>query len=196
MIYLPEADFNIEDFLKAIESKLKEKINIIVCVSEGIKDENGKLICEYNGNVEEDIFGHKNLTGCGKYLENVVKEKFNIKTRSVELNVMQRCSATNASLTDVNEAVDTAKFGLRMALQGKTAKMICSNRVDDERYIIKYYCVDIGHVCNQEKLFPVKWIIGNDTDIHADFIKYTTPLIEGDVEIEKKDGLPVFCYRK
>lgn len=196
LIYLPEVDFNIENFLKVIESKLKEIVNVVICVSEGIKDENGKLICEYNGNAEEDIFGHKNLTGCGKYLENIVKEKINIKTRSIELNVIQRCSATNASLTDINEAVDTGKFGLRMALQGETAKMVCSSRVNDEKYKIKYYCVDVGYVCNQEKLFPLNWIIGNGTDIHADFSKYATPLIEGDVEIEKKDGLPIFCYRK
>ena len=196
LIYLPEVNFNIEKFLKDIESKLKEKINLVICVSEGIKDKNGKLICEYSGDAEEDIFGHKNLTGCGKYLANIVKEKFNIKARSIELNVMQRCSAVTASLTDINEAVEIGEFGMKMALEGETGKMICSNRINDKIYMLKYYCVDVGYVCNQEKLFPVNWIIENGTDIHADFLKYVIPLIEGDVHIEKKDGLPIFCYRK
>ena len=196
LIYLPEVAFNIEDFLNSIENQLKEKINVIVCVSEGIKDENGTLICEYDGSVEEDIFGHKNLTGCGKYLEKIVKEKLNIKTRSIELNVTQRCSSTNVSLTDVNEAIDTGKVGVKMALQGKTAKMICTNRENDEVYSIKYHSVDVENICNKEKVFPINWIICNGTDISDNFIKYATPLIEGDVQIEKKNGVPIFCYRK
>lgn len=196
LIYLPELDFDIETFIKSVESKLKEKTNIVVCVSEGIKDENGKLICEYTGNLKEDVFGHKNLTGCGKFIENLVKERLNVKTRSIELNVMQRCSANDISLTDINEAVEAGKFGVKMALEGESAKMVCLNRKNDEGYIIRYYGVDVGYVCNQEKLFPTKWIIGNGTNIHVDFVKYATPLIEGDVKIEKKNGLPIFCYRK
>lgn len=196
LIYLPEVCFNTEVFLKSIEKKLKEKTNIVVCVSEGIKDENGKFICEYNGSVEKDIFGHKNLTGCGKVLEKIIKEKFNIKTRSIELNVMQRCSAINASLTDVNEAVNLGAFGVKLSLEGETGKMICMSRIKNKKYSINYECVDVGYVCNQEKLFPKKWIINNGTDIHPDFIDYITPLIEGEVNIERKDGLPTFCYRK
>lgn len=196
LIHLPEVYFNIEGFLKSIEEKLKEKKNIVVCVSEGIKDENGKFICEYNGDIEKDIFGHKNLTGCGKILEKIVKERLNIKTRSIELNVMQRCTVTNACLTDINEAVNSGRFGVKLSLNGETAKMICFNRIDNEKYMINYKYVDVGYVCNQEKLFPKNWIIGNNTDIHYDFINYVTPLIEGEVNIERKDGLPVFCYRK
>lgn len=131
-----------------------------------------------------------------KFWKKIVKERLNIKTRSIELNVMQRCTVTNASLTDINEAVNSGRFGVKLSLNGETAKMICFNRIDNEKYMINYKYVDVGYVCNQEKLFPKNWIIGNNTDIHYDFINYVTPLIEGEVNIERKDGLPVFCYRK
>ena len=44
------------------------------------------------------------LAGCGKILENYVRNQFGVKVRSVELNVNQRCSGLTVSGTDLNEA--------------------------------------------------------------------------------------------
>ena len=54
--------------------------------------------------VGTDSFGHKMLAGCGKYLENLVRNRLGVKARSVELNVSQRCSASMISATDQQEA--------------------------------------------------------------------------------------------
>ena len=43
------------------------------------------------------------LAGCGKILENYVRNQFGVKVRSVELNVNQRCSGLTVSATDLNE---------------------------------------------------------------------------------------------
>ncbi|WP_055069945.1 hypothetical protein [Clostridium massiliamazoniense] len=61
---------------------MKEDKNIVVCVSENIRDNNGKFICEYNGSLNKDIFSHKNLTVYAKYLETIIKDRLKIKTRS------------------------------------------------------------------------------------------------------------------
>lgn len=57
-----------------------------------------------------DTFGHKMLTGSGKYLENLVKEKLGVKVRSIELNVNQRCSSSMISATDQEEAIQGRNF--------------------------------------------------------------------------------------
>ena len=75
LIYLPEVAFNQEDFIEKVKHSLETTTNLIVCVSEGIHDGNGTFICEYASDVGVDTFGHKMLTGSGKYLENLVKEK-------------------------------------------------------------------------------------------------------------------------
>ena len=62
-----------EEFIPEVETALKDTPNLVVCISEGIRDKNGTFICEYSSEVGTDTFGHKMLTGSGKYLENLVK---------------------------------------------------------------------------------------------------------------------------
>ena len=90
LIYLPETDFDQEAFLAKVETCFEKNPNVIVCVSEGIHDQEGTFICEYDNSVGTDTFGHKMLAGCGKYLENLVRNRLGVKARSVELNVSQR----------------------------------------------------------------------------------------------------------
>ena len=85
-----ETAFDQEEFLKAVENSFEKNCNVIVCVSEGIHDDKGTFICEYDNSVGTDTFGHKMLAGCGKYLENLVRNRLGVKARSVELNVSQR----------------------------------------------------------------------------------------------------------
>ena len=94
LIYLPEVAFSPDAFIEKVKEKLTKTSNLVVCISEGINDGNGTFVCELASDVGTDTFGHKMLTGSGKYLENLVKEKLGIKVRSVELNVCQRCSSS------------------------------------------------------------------------------------------------------
>ena len=105
LIYLPETAFDPERFIEDAAKAMEKVSNIVVCVSEGIHDGKGTFICELASDVGVDTFGHKMLTGSGKYLENLVKEKLGVKVRSIELNVSQRCSSSMLSGTDLKEAV-------------------------------------------------------------------------------------------
>ena len=105
LIYLPESAFNTDTFIEDVKKALEHTSNLVVCVSEGINDGNGTFICELASDVGVDTFGHKMLTGSGKYLENLVKEKLGVKVRSIELNVNQRCSSSMISATDQEEAI-------------------------------------------------------------------------------------------
>ncbi len=82
LIYLPETAFDQEAFLKKVEECFEKTPNVIVCVSEGIHDDKGTFICEYDNHVGTDTFGHKMLAGCGKYLENLVRNRLGVKARS------------------------------------------------------------------------------------------------------------------
>ena len=124
LIYLPEVVFNQEEFLEKVKKALETTPNLVVCVSEGINDGNGTFICEFASDVGVDTFGHKMLTGSGKYLENLIKEKLGVKVRSVELNVSQRCSSSCLSKTDLDEADHSGAFAVNAALNGETGKMI------------------------------------------------------------------------
>ncbi len=196
LIYLPEVSFDPEAFLNTVTERLTDTKNLVVCISEGIHDESGKLICEYDNNVGMDAFGHKMLAGSGKYLENLVRNRLGIKARSVELNVCQRCSSAHLSRTDLTEAVQSGRFGVRAALLGRTKIMVNFHRDNDQPYAISYGTTDVEEVCNQVKTVPRKWITGDGCDIDDAFLTYARPLIQGHVEVPQEDGLPKFAYRK
>ena len=194
LIYLPEVAFNQETFIEKVKTALETTPNLVVCISEGINDGNGTFVCELASDVGVDTFGHKMLTGSGKYLENLVKERLGVKVRSIELNVCQRCSSSMLSKTDQKEAIASGAYGVTCALKGETGKMIAFNRTED--YRIDYVTEDVNLICNQEKTVPLEWITNDGSDIGEEFIHYATPLIQGDVSVPSENGLPKFAFRK
>lgn len=196
LVYLPESAFDFRSFARDLTQALRRRPNVVVCVSEGICDSSGRLICEYNDDAKLDNFGHKMLTGCGKVLENFVHNHFGIKARSVELNVSQRCSALISSATDIEEAALAGAFGVRAVLRGESGKMVSFNRVSDHPYKMECSLVDVNQVCNREKPFPRQWITNHGTDIGPEFISYALPLIQGELTRPMSQGLPVYAYRK
>ena len=196
LIYLPEVAFSPDAFIEKIKEKLTKTSNLVVCISEGINDGNGTFVCELASDVGTDTFGHKMLTGSGKYLENLVKEKLGIKVRSVELNVCQRCSSSCLSATDLDEAAASGRFAVSAALDGETGKMINFIRKSDDPYILEFGTADVNEICNKEKAVPEEWITKDGSDIGDEFITYARPLIQGSVEVPMKDGLPYFAFRK
>lgn len=196
LIYLPETDFDRDAFIEKVRTSLETTPNLVVCISEGIHDNTGTFICEYSNDVGTDTFGHKMLTGSGKYLENLVKERLGVKVRSVELNVCQRCSSSMLSKTDQKEAIASGAYGVKAALNGASGKMVAFERLDGDDYQIDYVLKDVNVICNQEKCVPATWITADGSDVTEDFIRYARPLIQGEVTVPTENGVPKFAYRK
>ena len=196
LIYLPEVAFDQDAFIEKVKECLKTTPNLVVCISEGINDGKGTFICEYASDVGIDNFGHKMLTGSGKYLENLVKEKIGIKVRSIELNVCQRCSCAHLARVDLDEAVNAGIYAVHAALEGATGKMITFVRNKSVPYELSYGTADVNIICNKERPVPAEWIINEGSDISDAFIDYARPLTQGYVELPTKNGIPLFAYRR
>ena len=78
--------------------------NLLIAVSEGIRDENGTYLSEQTPGNRPDRFGHRDIAGTGGVLAQIVRNELGCKTRSLELNLMQRCAAHLASRTDLSES--------------------------------------------------------------------------------------------
>lgn len=196
LIYLPEVPFELESFYHDLEEAFKKNPDVIVCVSEGIADSSGNFICEYSDAAKTDSFGHKMLTGCGKVLENFVRNQFHVKVRSIELNVNQRCSGMMTSMTDVEEAAMAGMEGVRAALAGETGKMITIKRIGSAPYESACCTADVTLISNQEKKVPREWINEKGNDIKEEFLAYVLPLVQGEPERIMENGLPKYLYRK
>ncbi len=190
LIYLPEVPFDTEDFLLDIKRLLFERNNVIVAVSEGIRDASGNYISASEGTV--DSFGHSQLSGAGKTLEFLVKEKLGVKVRSVELNVLQRCAAHLASKTDLDESVSLGKKAVALSEEGVTASMVTMNRVSNAPYTIEYGYAEIKNIANEAKSVPTDWITPAGNDVTQELVDYLTPLIQGESQVSYENGLPVY----
>ena len=189
-IYLPEVAFNKDKFLDDIRHALEIKNNVIVAVSEGIKDEEGNYVTA--SVAAADQFGHQQLSGAGKALEFLVKENIGVKVRSVEINVLQRCAAHMASRTDIDESFNQGAYGVKLAMAGETASMVCLERVSNAPYEIKYTHAAIAGIANEAKSVPREWINEEGNDIKPELIEYLKPLIQGEADIKYNDGLPSY----
>ena len=190
LIYLPEVAFSSEEFLSEVRRLVKEKHQVIVAVSEGIKDENGEYLSAKSATV--DGFGHAQLSGTGKYLEELVKNEIGCKVRSVELNVLQRCAAHTSSLTDIEEAFLLGKEAVRKAAEGHTSKMVILTRTSNAPYTVEYGTIDVAEVANHEKKIPREWINEDGNDVTEELVEYIRPLIMGEPEIPYVNGIPQY----
>lgn len=190
LIYLCEREFSKEDFIRDVKELLVRKPDVLVTVSEGIKDKYGKYISHKTSSKSVDSFGHKQIAGAAKVLEKFIIDSIGCKTRTVELSLMQRASAHIASDTDVNESVQLGHKALTCALNGETGKMAAIKRLGDEPYRIEYVSVPVEMVANHEKKVPAQWITENGYNVTEEMITYLKPLIQGETQIKYENGIP------
>ena len=190
LIYLPEVAFDPETFLESIKEIQKDHPAVLVAVSEGIRFADGRYVGEGLGGRKVDAFGHVALSGAGRVLEDLVKEKIGCKVRSIELNLPQRCAAHVASKTDIDESVGVGSAAVKAAIEGKTAVMMTINRRAGEEYTSYFDSADIAGIANGVKQVPREYITPDGNQITDECKKYLAPLIMGEVFPEYENGLP------
>lgn len=197
LIYLEERTFNMERFLDDVRERLKDNTSVMVAVSEGVHDENGKFICEQNqADREVDVFGHTMLTGTGKVLEIAVKNNIGCKVRSIELNLLQRCASHVMSKIDIQESQELGAYAVKYAVEGVSGEMSSLVRKQTAPYEVDYVSVDISRVANKEKKVPAEWINEEGNGVTKDMIDYLKPLIQGEISNLYVDGVPQYMLLK
>lgn len=189
LIYLPECTFSNEKFIDDVKEQMSKHKTVIVAVSEGMKADNGGYAAEAFQSGTDDAFGHRYLSGIGKYLETLVREQIGCKVRSVELNIMQRCAAHIASKTDIEEAFRIGGDALKAGLNGETGKMMAFKRASENPYFCSVVSVDVDNVANQEKKIPAEWINKKRNNVSDEACDYFLPLIQGELIAPMKNGM-------
>lgn len=196
LIYLPELAFDLEKFSTKIKKLMEKKMSVVVAVSEGIKLEDGRYVCELGTGVDfVDAFGHKQLAGTASYLANFVAGEVGCKTRAIELSTLQRAASHLASRVDILEAYQVGGAAVKAADEGDSGKMVVIERFSDDPYQSGTEVKDVHKIANGEKLVPRNWVNQEGTYVTEEFITYVKPLIQGDVSPVMVDGIPRHLYR-
>ena len=196
LIYLPEVDFDMDKFLADVKRVYNEKGNCMVAVSEGIHYADGSFVSEAKTSAT-DGFGHAQLGGLAALLADRVKKETGAKVRGIELSLLQRCAAHLASKTDYEESFMAGKAAVENAVAGLTDKMVgfeCTR--EGGKYVCQTKLFDLKDVANTEKKLPLEWINADHNGITQGFIDYCLPLIQGETEMVKENGLPRFARLK
>ena len=199
LIYVPEVDFDIDAFTARVKEIYAKNKKCFVVVSEGIHDKEGTFIAEYaNKNMAKDSFGHAQLGGTALYLANYIKEQTGAKVRGIELSLLQRCAAHCASQTDIDESFASGKAAVENAVAGVTDRMVGFERSYDEKgnYVCNIKLFPLTIVANTEKKLPLEWINETGDGVNQGFIDYALPLIQGETQLTKVNGLPRFVHLK
>lgn len=184
LVYVPESHFSEKKFLRDVEQEMAKHKAVIVAVSEGVAVPEGVQ----SGAV--DNFGHKYLSGIGKYLEQLVREKIGCKVRSIELNVMQRCSSHLCSKTDIDESEQIGAAGVQCALSGETGRVMVFRRIHDMPYTVVMEPADASQIANREKFLPREFLTPAGNNISDKAMPYFLPLIQGELNLQMHGGIP------
>lgn len=185
LIYLPEREFNIDDFLTKSEQVYRQKGRCLVAVSEGVKNANGYV----GADERTDSFDHVQLGGVANKLCNLVSLKLGINTRAIDLSLPQRAAAHMLSLRDQQDAIACGKHAVRLALEGNSGVMATIDIVDG-----KTVCrsVPLHKVANAVKYVPQKYISSDGAHISPLFDDYILPIVQGEVELDYEFGIPKY----
>lgn len=195
LVYLPERTFDTDEFFDDLQAVLREKPNVVVAVSEGLKLADGGLVGESDQSGAVDVFGHKYLSGTGKALERAIKDRLGIKVRSVELNLPQRCASHIASERDICESFEVGRAAVNAAEQGASCEMMVILRNSDgsnEPYSAVYGHMDVELIANRTKFVPRHFINERGNHVTDECLSYILPLISGECYPEYENGLPKF----
>ena len=196
LIYLPETDFDMDKFIAEVKQVYEKTGNCMVAVSEGIHYADGSFVSEAETSAT-DGFGHAQLGGLAAMLTEKIKEATGAKVRGIELSLLQRCGAHLASQTDIDESFMAGKAAVENAVAGLTDKMVGFERsYEDGKYVCKTKLFNLTDVANTEKKVPIEWINAGHNGVTQAFIDYALPLIQGETQMRKENGLPRFARLK
>jgi 6-phosphofructokinase len=181
LIYLPEAPFSIEKFLKDVQTIYRTFGYAVIVVSEGLRGKDGKPIVESKRPIDMDSFGHRQPGGICQYLVDAVAENLGLKARFDKPGTIQRSSLLCASTTDLEEAYRVGKMAVQYAIEGKSGFMVTLERINSSHYQIETGLVELERVANQVRPFPWEFINENHNFVTSEFLKYFYPLMGGDL---------------
>ena len=196
LIYLPEVDFDQEQFFTDVERILKAKHKVLVAVSEGVHYADGRLVSEATTSAT-DGFGHAQLGGLAARLADALKARTGVKVRGIELSLLQRCAAHLASATDLYEAELAGRTAVEEAVAGKTDCMVAfrCDRSGGE-YRCETELLPLEKVANFVKKVPLEWINETHNGVTQELVDYVLPLIQGEPERPVEHSLPRYAKLK
>lgn len=176
LIYLPERPFDAERFLSDLDRVVTRLGWAIVVVSEGLRDETGRLVFQTDDPSQADALKRPLTGGVGQFLAGIVARRLKIRCRSEKPGLIGRASMLHASLQDLQDAELVGREGVRALLAGHTNRMISLHSLNDLGST-GYDLVPLNDVAGKDRPIPATWLSETVTSVNEGFLNYVRPLI-------------------
>lgn len=186
IVLLPEVPFDEATFLARVQAVVERLGYCAVTVAEGIRRADGSLVMEQS----HDALGHVQLGGAGQCIARLVEARLAYKHHWAIPDYLQRAAGHWRSATDVAQAKAVGRAGVMYALAGLDGVMPGIRRLADQPYRWDVQPVDVAEVANLERRVPARFIRADGLYVTAEAKAYLAPLLEGEVEVETRAGLP------
>lgn len=164
LIYLPEYDFDEEEFLQDVDRVYKQKGFAVAVIGEGIHSAGGSPIganpFTSTGSVNK-IYG-----GASSYLASLVSGKLHLKARAQDLTMAQRCFGAARSAADEQMAYEVGAATVRAMMKGAAGCMICPDGST----------LPLADVGGRERGVPEAFYDRQSKQVTPKFIDWITPI--------------------
>ena len=176
LIYVPEVVFEPEKFVKDVAEVIEKKGKCFAVVAEGVKTADGKYLFE-DTTVNKVENPSINMGGITPYLNMLLRRHFDCKIRCIDLGLMQRCAAHDASEIDRGEAEMLGREAVKCAFAGETGKMMTLTRLSSMPYKVRSEALELEKVADVERVMDIMYVNENHADIKDAYMEYILPLI-------------------
>jgi 6-phosphofructokinase 1 len=180
LIYLPERNFVLDDFLADVKAAYERHGRCVVAVSEGIHDAAGKpILALLAPDLERDAHGNVQLSGSGGLADllcEAIKSRLKIKrVRGDTFGYLQRSFVGCVSDVDQLEAREVGEKAVQYAMWGDRNGSVAIKRTG--YYSVDYELLPLAAVAGKTRTMEAEFISAGGTDITDAFRLYLRPLL-------------------
>jgi ATP-dependent phosphofructokinase / diphosphate-dependent phosphofructokinase len=180
LIYLPERNFSIDQFLLDVKATYERHGRCVVAVSEGIHDAQGRpMLAQLSQDLERDAHGNVQLSGTGALADLLceeIKNKLGIKrVRGDTFGYLQRSFIGCVSDVDQREAREVGEKAVQFALWGDRNGSVAIKRTGF--YSVDYELLPLEEVAGKTRVMEDDFIAASGTDVTDLFRLYLRPLL-------------------
>jgi len=182
LIYVPEVDFDENQFLDDVDHVYKKHGRCLIAVSEGIHNADGSpMVSRLAEEIEHDAHGNIQLSGTGAlgdFLATSIRNNLgeNLRIRADTFGYLQRCFAGCTSAIDAQEARIVGRIAAEYALRGDVDGSISIQRVGDDPYRVEFKRIELRDVAAKTRTLDRRFIVDNN-NIDDAFRQYLNPLV-------------------
>lgn len=175
LLYLPEAPFEMESFISAVEDAIAKHGWAVVVVSEGICYADGRMVYQKLDPRQADPLNRPLTGGVGQYLADEIAAHLGIRCRCEKPGLLGRASALHASCQDRKDAELVGRAGVRGLLENRTSQMVSLLPLHGAGKA-GYTFVELHEAAGIERQIPAEWVDKGAIPVKPKFFEYLQPL--------------------